>query len=137
MKSAGVSVAVIASLIASVSSGCGSSSSAATAPKVTRNSLVACLKKAGMDATKIQEIGFAPPGGAILVDGNGGFVVGVFPDSDYASASAGQVVDLAASYVGKTTAQKNVHTVGNVVWFPRHSPFTGQQSSALNGCLAG
>jgi hypothetical protein len=65
-----------------------------------------------------------------------GFIVGVFPDASYAKANAQTVASIAAAYVGKPDAEKNTHVVGTVVWFPQHSPFTGQHSAALDKCLA-
>lgn len=156
--------ALVALLISVAAAGCGSSGAAgssatqsgstaqsstqpvSTAPittappapsQMTRSSLVACLTKAGSKPKPRKEVGFAPPGGALTVgSGNNLLVVGVFPNAAYAKAAGNNVATIAASYVGKPTAEKNTHVTGTVVWFPAQSPYTGQHLVALDGCLA-
>lgn len=98
---------------------------------------MACLTKAGAHPKKTTEMGFAAPGGDIQVgSGANQLVVGVFPNEDYANAQANSVVSIASSFVGKQSAKANTHVVGRVVWFPAHSPFSGQHFKALDSCLA-
>lgn len=105
---------------------------------LSRTDLIACIKQHGEQVHNQQETGFAPPGGAFRIGPDGtGIIAGVYPNTSYAHAQAQVVIALAAAYVGKPTAQANVHQQGTLVWFPQHSPFTGQHSKALDACTSG
>jgi hypothetical protein len=71
-----------------------------------------------------------------MLQGNNRLIVGVFPKTQHAPAAANGVIAIASGFVGATSAKQNTHIAGTAVWFPAQSPFSGQHSAALDGCLA-